>query len=158
MAVSLQGVTCCLSSDGLPTILLQKDQRTLESLPIKAAHAEHRNFILSTWVKSYEGQARRQGIKSFYDRDEPRVAEALWNKCLIVTDETGFTVHAWVCGRKGQLFHVYVTPELRRIRMATRLIEFACGKLESYARPWPYSAHARVNPYLLGEYSGRKEE
>lgn len=149
--MSLKGVSSVLSNDGLPAILLQKDGKTLETLPIVRASPEHRSFILSTWVKSYEATARKNGIKAFYGREEPKVAEALWDKCNVVTDDTGFTVHAWVCGRRGQLFHCYVVPELRRLRVATRLIEFVCGELKEYARPWPYSAHARVNPYLLGE-------
>jgi hypothetical protein len=116
-----------------------------------AAAQEHRSFILSTWVKSYESQARKQGIKEFYRREEPGVAEARWQDCWVVTDSDGFTVHAWVCGYDGVLYHCYVVPELRNVRMASRLIEFACGELREYARPWPYSAHARMNPYLLGK-------
>lgn len=148
-SMSLRGVSATLSSDGTNRILLVKEGQQLESLPIVRAAIEHRSFILSTWVKSYKGQARHLGIGSLYDEYEPAVAESRWMDCLVVTDDTGFTVHAWVCGRDGQLWHVYVVPELRRLRVATRLIEHACGELREYARPWPYSAHARVNPYLL---------
>ena len=130
-----------------------KDGRTLETLLVCRATSEHRNYILGTWVKSYREHARNQGILGFYNEHEPAIAESRWMDCMVVTDDTGFTVHAWVCGHDGQLWHVYVVPELRRMRVATRLIEHACGitGLKEYARPWPYSAHARVNPYLLRE-------
>ena len=128
-----------------------KEGKTLETLPVVTATDEHRSYILSTWVKSYEAQARRQGIREFYSKHEGAVAERLWQDCLVLTDDGGFTVHGWVCGREGgSLYHCYVVPELRRLRIATRLIEMATGGLKEYARPWPYSAHARVNPYLLG--------
>ncbi len=149
--MSLNGVLSSLSNDGSPAILLQKDGQTLETLPIVDAKHTHRSFIISTWLKSYESQARKQGLREFYSRHEPAVAESHWEGCKVLTDDGGFTVHAWVCGTDGKLWHCYVVPELRRLRLATRLIEYACGPLKEYARPWPYSAHAKVNPYLLGE-------
>lgn len=147
--MSLRTISALLSTDGSPAILLTHQGETVESLAIVQAATEHRSFILSTWVKSYESQARRQGIRAEYNKYEPSIAESRWQDCLVVTDSDGFTVHAWVCGCNGQLWHCYVVPELRRLRVASRLIEFACGTLKEYARPWPYSAHARVNPYLL---------
>ena len=147
--MSLKGVSATLSNDGRPRILLTKEGKSLESLPIHRAGCDHRNFILSTWVKSYRSAAKDQGILHLYNEYEPAIAESRWMDCLVVTDDTGFTVHAWVCGHDGQLWHVYVVPELRRLRIATRLIEHACKGLKEYARPWPYSAHARLNPYLL---------
>ncbi len=147
--MSLKNISSLLSTDGSPRILLTHNGETVESLAIVQAAQEHRSFILSTWVKSYESQARRQGLRAEYAKYEPAIAESRWQDSLVVTDPDGYTVHAWVCGRDGQLWHCYVVPELRRIRVATRLIEFACGPLKEYARPWPYSAHARLNPYLL---------
>jgi GNAT superfamily N-acetyltransferase len=155
--MSLKGVSATLSSNGTGRILLVRNGETLESLPIVRAAPEHRNFILSTWLKSYKTYARAQGIGSYYDEYEPAIAESRWQDCFVVTDDTGFTVHAWVCGKNGKLWHVYVIPQLRRLRVATRLIEYACGELKEYARPWPYSAHARVNPYLLRDSDGREE-
>ena len=146
--MSLSGVSSQLSSDG--KIQLCKGETVIQSLLLKPAEKQHRSFILSTWVKSYEGQARRQGIGPFYATHEPAVAESRWQDCTVATDDDGYTVYAWVCGdHTGALWHCYVAPELRRLRIATRLIEHACGSLREYARPWPYSAHARVNPYLL---------
>lgn len=147
--MSLKDVCATLSTDGTPRILLSKGTSLLEQLPIVRPTEAHRSFILSTWVKSYKARAREQGIGNFYDRHEPAIAESRWMDCLVVTDDSGFTVHAWVCGRDGQLWHAYVVPDLRRLRIATRLIEHACGELTEYARPWPYSQHARLNPYLL---------
>lgn len=152
--MSLSGVSAALSDDGMSAILLKKEGVTLETLPIVPATKAHRSFILSTWVKSYRHLARDQGITGFYDEYEPPIAESRWMDCLVVSDDTGFTVHAWVCGRNGQLWHCYVVPELRKLRVATRLIERACGELKEYARPWPYSAHARLNPYLLRTKNG----
>ncbi len=147
--MDLRKISSRLSTDGTPRILLDHQGEEVESLPIVQATADHRSFILSTWVKSYENQARRQGIAQYYAKHEPAIAESRWQDCWVVTDDDGYTVHAWVCGYEGELHHIYVQPNLRKLRMATRLTEFACGELKEYARPWPYSAHARVNPYLL---------
>lgn len=147
--MSLSGILSQLSTGGTPRILLVHQGDEVESLPIVPAAPEHRSFILSTWVKSYENQARKQGIGPQYAKHEPLIAESRWQDCWVVTDDDGYTVHAWVCGYEGCLYHIYVQPKLRRLRIATRLIEFACGALKEYARPWPHSAHARVNPYLL---------
>ena len=150
--MSLKGVSSRLSTDGRPSIQLVKDEKVLETLPILKSSAEHKNFILSTWVKSYEAAARKQGIREFYVSNEPTVAESLWTACSVVSDDSGYTVHAWVCATEGNLYHCYVVPELRKLRLATRLIEYSCPEgLKAYARPWPYQAHARVNPYLLGK-------
>jgi GNAT superfamily N-acetyltransferase len=149
--MSLSGLSSVLSNDGSPAILLMKSGVVLETLPIIAARSEHRSFILSTWVKSYEGLARKLGWGEFYARHEPSVAESLWSSVAVVTDDGGYTVHGWACAIDGGLYHCYVVPELRKLRIATRLIEHTCPNgLKEYARPWPYSAHARVNPYLMG--------
>ncbi len=122
----------------------------IQELLISPAEDKHRSFIISTWLKSYRGTARKHGNQEFYDRHEPGVAESRWRECLVASDEDGFTVYAWVCGSEGRLYHVYVVPELRRLQVSNRMVERACGKLQEYARPWPYQAHARVNPYLIG--------
>ncbi len=126
-----------------------KGGEELETLPVVPAGMGHRSFILGTWINSYKGNARKQDLRDFYSKHEPAIAESRWQDCWVLTDDGDYTVHAWVCGHEGRLWHCYVVPELRRLRIATRLIEFACGELKEYARPWPYSAHARVNPYLL---------
>lgn len=116
---------------------------------ITKAEPQHRNFIISTWLKSYRGQAKRQGIQELYDANEPGVAESRWQDSLVVTDDGGFTVYAWVCGQQGSLWHIYIVPELRLHGLSTALINLVCGALPYLARPWPYRTSLRVNPYLL---------
>jgi len=148
----LKGVLAKLCDDGSgPTLTLNKGDVVLESLRIIPAEAQHRSFILGTWVKSYESMARKQGVpKEVYRAHEPFIAESRWQDCLVLTpDADGFSISAWVCGSEGNLWHVYVVPELRKLRVATRLIEMATGGLKYYARPFPYAQHARTNPYLL---------
>lgn len=136
-------------NDGLPFIQLTSHQgKPLEDLPIAPPQQQHRAFILSTWMKSYEAMARKNGWGQFYKEHEPKIAESRWRDGWVVTDDDGYTVHGWVCGYDGKLWHVYVVPQLRRCRIGTRLIEFATGGLKEYAKPFPYAAHARVNPYL----------
>lgn len=132
-------------------VLETAEGKPVETLRLTLATPDHRNFIIATWFKSYENQARKQGLREAYAEAEPAIAESRWQDCWVLTDDDGYTVYGWVCGDRttGALWHVYVAPELRRLRVATRLIEHACGELRQYARPWPYSAHARVNPYLL---------
>lgn len=150
--MSLRNVSSVLSSDGTqPTLQLVKDDVVLETLRIIHAEQQHRSFIIGTWVKSYESQARKQGVpKDVYAKHEPGIAESRWDDCWVLTaDADGYTVSGWVCGLNGALWHCYVVPELRKLRVATRLIEHATGGLKEYARPWPYAQHARLNPYLL---------
>jgi len=151
--MSLRDVCARLSKDGSPKILLihTPKETVVQELNLVKAEARHRSFIISTWVKSYEAQARKQGIGREYAEAEPAIAESRWEDCIVATDDDGYTVYGWVCGSRngGMLWHAYVIPELRRLRVATRLIEYACGELNYYARPWPFMSHARVNPYLL---------
>lgn len=147
--MSLSGASSSLSTNGSPAILLTKGEHLLETLPLVQAEAQHRNFILSTWVKSYESAARKQGIpRDLYAKYEPEIAESRWQDSWVVTDGEGYTILAWACGGDGKLWHCYVIPSLRRMRIATRIVEFVTGGLKEYAKPWPYSAHARLNPYL----------
>lgn len=150
--MNLKGVSAKLSDSGSEILLIhQQSQETLQTLYLIPANPSHRNFILGTWTRSYRAEARKQGYGAFYDSHESAVAESRWSDCLVATDEDGYTVYGWVCGnRSGQLFHCYVVPELRRIRVASRLIDKACGEVTEYARRWPFNAHARINPYILG--------
>lgn len=156
--MSLKDVCAKLSEPGSPRSLLLThlpSKRVTQELLLVPASEQHKAFIISTWIRSYAGNARRDGYGKLYDKHEPAIAESRWSDCLVATDEDGYTVYAWVCGDlDGSLYHAYVVPELRRIRVATRMIEVACGDLKYYARPWPYSAHARINPYLLCAKNG----
>ena len=131
-------------------LIHQPTGEILQTLQLGYPTQDHRSFIISTWLKSYRSQARKQGIQEFYDKHEPEIAESRWQDCLVLTDEGGFTVYAWVCGQEGSLYHVYVIPELRHIGVCRELSGVACGKDYDLARPWPYRTSRRVNPYLLG--------
>lgn len=121
----------------------------IRHLELGNATADHRSFIISTWLKSYRGLARRQGIQEFYDAHEPAIAESRWHDCTVATDEDGYTVYAWICGTNGSLWHTYVIPELRMYGVSKVLIELVCGAVPDLARPWPYRTRSRINPYLL---------
>lgn len=137
------------------------------TLPVIKAKPEHRNFILGTWVKSYVNTVRKitvgctKGIAHTEDvetylRNEPKVAERLWETSHVVTaPDDEFVIHAWVCGEEGKLWHVYVPPQLRNKGIARALIEYACGTTYDVARPWPFKrglpGQYCYNPYMLGE-------
>lgn len=152
--MSLNSVSAVLSTSGSKTTLSLVHKETAEvvqTLELTKAAPTHRNFILSTWLKSYRPQARKDGIQEYYNTYEPAIAESRWQDCHVLSDESGFTVYAWVCAYPGQLHHVYVIPELRHIGVARRLIEAIAGDGDiTYARPWPGRPKSyRVNPYLL---------
>ncbi len=123
---------------------------------------ETRNFILATWVRSYEAANRRVGIGGFgstlrvksdvYRAGETAVAEALWELSKVVVGQDGYTVHGWICATPGRLYHVYVPPGLRRCGVAKGLIEAYAGKEYMVQKPWPYSTPAghtvTYNPFL----------
>jgi hypothetical protein len=96
--MSLNGASSLLSKSGPPRILLYLGDREIQSFRLSQASEQHRSFILSTWVKSYEGMARKQGIRDAYALHEPGVAEARWADCTVMTDDDGYTVYAWICG------------------------------------------------------------
>lgn len=148
--MSLNDVSAQLSTNGSQKILLvhKPSQTTIQELLLVKALPEHRNFILGTWVKSYRPTARRIGIARFYEAHEPAIAESRWEDCWVATDEDGYTVYAWICAEKGNLYHVYVIPELRHKGVARALQEREA--VVAYARPWPFRGdQLQVNPYLL---------
>lgn len=123
------------------------------ALPILKAQPQHRSFIISTWVKSYAHIARKLLKQAVYNAEEPKLAEALWqHSSVVVSPSDDYTVHAWVCGDIGKLYHCYVIPELRAKGVAKALIEGVCGNVLQYARPWPFPVERsgwQFNPYLL---------
>lgn len=157
--VSLGGQNTSLEIIHRPT------EKVIETLPVLNAGPAHRSYILSTWVRSYTPTIRKLRIgqpgmplldcidQSVYLKEEPRVAESLWQKTHIVSSDDGFTIFAWVCGVPGLLWHCYVTPELRTKGVARALIEHVCGPETEYARPWPLERKPKClkkyNPYLL---------
>ncbi len=150
--MTLKETSARLSTVGTPTsiqLIHKPTGEILQELLLRQATEPQRNFIISTWLKSYRPVARRLGFQTQYDKHEPAIAEGRWQDCTVATDEDGYTAYAWVCGYVGHLYHCYVIPELRGVGVAASLIEAACGANPDYARPWPYRHH-RVNPYLLG--------
>lgn len=136
--------------------LLRPEVKLMETLPIRPAGAQHRSFILATWIQSYMGMARKQMLKKTYETEEPKLAEKLWSKALIITpQDEDFTVHGWVCAVGNTLYQCYVPPELRRLGIAGTLIKAACGTEVTIPRPWPFTDPPRglrftYNPYKLG--------
>ena len=136
------------------------------TLAVRPAEVRHRNFILSTWVKSVMPTLRRleKEFKNFGTSteellmEEVPIAEALWEKSLVVTPEDdSFAVHAWICGEPGKLHYAYVPPELRQKGIFTALTSHLCGPMYEYGRPWPFKrgpSNGRYNPYVLGKGTG----
>ena len=124
--------------------LVSQSGDLLESLPVIPALHDHRNYILSTWIKSYEATARKLcpfglGFNvADYRKGESELAERVWPEAYVITsaDDT-FTVHGWVCGVPGKLYHVYVPPKLRNRGIAKGLVSLACGNTYSVHKPWP---------------------
>lgn len=151
--MSLSNVSAKLSDDSSKLLLIHRESgKVLEELPLKLATPTHRSFILATWVRSYASTARKVLSRTVYNAGEPSLAEAHWDKCLVVTSsDDEYTVHAWVCIKDGGLIHCYVVPELRRKGIARALIRGFCGPNVQYARPWPFDVPKTwtFNPYLL---------
>ncbi len=146
------------------TLLLcsQESDKVLESLPIIQAEDQHRSFILSTWVRSYEPFIRRLQVAGMsikpedYRAGESFKAEQNWqNTKVVVSPDDPYTVHAWVCGRKEEpqphLWYVYVPPHLRLKGVGRGLVEAYCGQEYSVSLPWPTQPRNHVvsyNPWL----------
>jgi hypothetical protein len=148
-------------SNNLLQLLSRQTNHVLETLPIVKANNDHRSFILSTWVRSYETHARRLSIGPANCRIEPqdyrdgesRAAEKHWDKTHVVTGADGFTIHAWICAKEGALWHVYVPPNLRLSGVAKALISSVAGNNYCVSKPMPYqfSGHTvTYNPWLSG--------
>lgn len=124
------------------------------TLPIRWASAEHRSYILATWIRSYMPVLRKWIGKDASPAEEAALAEKLWSKSLVAGPPVdGFPVYAWICGDEGRLDYVYVIPELRNKGVAGALIREMCGPTFEYGRPWPFKkdpAGGSYNPYILG--------
>lgn len=159
-SANLTNFSAVRSKDGskVELWLTRPDQKLMETLSLRPAAQEHRNFIIATWVQSYKSLARKQGINSkVYEAEEPKLAENFWQNCIVLTPDDGdsFTIHGWVCGVHKTLLQCYVPPELRRIGIASCLIEATCGKQVVIPRPWPFQKPPRgfefiYNPYAWG--------
>lgn len=153
-----------LSESGLLEIHRSSDGAVLAELQTVQADERHRNFILSTWVKSAADINRRSrmvgssGIPFRVDgglchSGESEVAEAMWPKSTVLTSgEDAFAVHAWICNDGNSLLHCYVPPPVRRMGIASTLILSLCGKSVDVYKPYPCTAKGvefNWNPYML---------
>lgn len=133
--------------------MVHQSGRVLMTLPVQRAQDKHRNYVISTWVRSYEPVARRVMRSSVYNAGESSVAERMWHKSsVVVSPDDDYTIHAWVCGDPGKLYHCYVIPDLRRKGVVGALIGGVCGPILEYARPWPFPMERggwTWNPYIL---------
>ena len=163
--MSLKDVSAHLSDDGLK-LLLTKESKTLAELDVGYAQDAHRNFIISTWVKSISPDF---GVhRSIHNAMEAELAEVNWDKSLVVTSgDDRFTVHAWMCVRAISpeyvvLLQAYVQPDLRHKGVLKAMIEDLGGETIVYPRQLPnnltWSTTANkwtYNPYLLGKFLRR---
>lgn len=116
----------------------------IEELPVIPAKPEHRSYILSTWVKSYESSVRRLTVAGMriqtdvYRAGESKLAEKYWHiSGVLVSPGDEYTIHGWVCASAGRLWHVYVPPQLRGNGVARELVEQSAGKQYATHKPWP---------------------
>lgn len=141
-------------------LLSVPEGKVLESLPIVRANESHRNFIISTWVRSYEPHIRKLRIgptdvrisTEAYRAGEAKVAERHWDKSFVVTSgDDNFTIHGWICAQEGYLWHVYVPPLIRSHGMAKGLVSAYAGLDYNLHKPWPKqpAGHTcRYNPWM----------
>jgi hypothetical protein len=130
--------------------VLSPNREPIHELRILPASQEHRNYIISTWVRSYLPTVRKltiqgpqPGIRMRFDEtafraSESKRAEGLWVHTSVVSgvDDT-YSVHAWVAAEPGKLYHVYVPPGLRGIGIARALIEATAGTKYTVSKPMP---------------------
>ena len=139
---------------------LYLDDKELGHLNVGLATTEHRNFILSTWVRSYQNVARKFMDKDIYAAEEARVAESFWESTWVATSpDDGYVIHGWACTTSGEtdgvdgLYHAYVPPDLRGHGIATALVEVECRRERPLhvARPGftPFGFKVKLNPYIL---------
>lgn len=138
------------------TLYLPNSEELIEELPIVLARPEHKSFIISTWVRSYEKTARKLSFCGMpMDKDwrigESARAEKWWEKARVVTSKDDpYTIHAWICGSNshgGHLFYVYVPPNLRGNGIAKALVEKYVGQEYSVSLPWPNQPHQHKVTY-----------
>ncbi len=164
-------------SDGSSTFLrliAKGTDKVLQELPIINARAEHRNYIISTWVRSFETMARRMVSScgaslvhldpESFRAGESRLAESHWTDSkVIVSPEDGYTIHGWfaigpsssdsndVPCNNGILRHCYVPPDLRNHGICRVVVEHFLGKTYKVSKPWPSTPKGHYvvwNPYV----------
>lgn len=138
---------------GTEQVGIHSNGTIVEHLNVIPATQDHRSFILSTWIRSYEPYIRRLIVAGMsvrgedYRNGESRAAERHWESSRVVTGDDGYTVHGWVCGHPGTLFHVYVAPQLRGGGLGKGLVEVVSGKDYVVTKPWPKVPHGHTVHY-----------
>lgn len=148
--------------ENLPQLSSDGSKMTLsgEVLNLIPADDRHRAFIISTWTKSYQSELRKLGFWEFRDR-ETVVAEKLWNRARVLTDDEGFVVYGYVVPALGGLEYVYVVPDLRKMGVGQTLSQVPGYHPVGYNnRPvsasQPSWLKARIfNPYNFGDVHGK---
>jgi hypothetical protein len=145
-----------VSQNGLKLLSKATDE-VLSELPVIPATEQHRAFILATWVRSYESSARKLQLagmripQDVYRLGESQLSESKWALCrVVVSKDDEYTIHGWVCGEPGRLWHVYVPPNLRGSGVAKGLVESVCGKEYVVHKPWPSTPRSHTvswSPY-----------
>jgi GNAT superfamily N-acetyltransferase len=158
--VTLSNMCAKLSETTLE--LRTSEGKLVQALTMRPAMGQDRNFILGTWMRSYP--APTLGAPAAVVRaGEAALSEQLWSLSSVLVAEDDYTILGWACGRPGELYAVYVVPELRGIGVGRELIGSfrEPGRPLDLLRPWPGRplANSRYNPYCLYmRDSGRKEE
>ncbi len=140
--------------------LVDAGGKVLANLKVVHAKPEHRNFILSTWLKSYEKQARNNHWSGLlmkaetFRSGEAKVAEKYWTGTrVVVSDDDQYTIHGWVCFIGDTLLHCYVPPALRESGLSMELVHAFLGTAYQTTKPMPgiVASTDRVtfNPYVL---------
>lgn len=108
------------------------------------------NFILSTWLKSYYEELKRNGNKGviypkddvFFQGHQNRIKEALKRStCLIcTTQEDESQICGWIVFEPETIHFCYVKNPLRRFGVAKKLLSHASAR--------SYSHHTKYSRYL----------
>jgi GNAT superfamily N-acetyltransferase len=88
-----------------------------------------------------------------YRDGEARIAERHWEKTLcVVSGSDNYAIHAWVCGEPGKLWHVYVSPGLRRAGVASELVQSVSGTSAQVHKPLQFGLLGVLlfwNPWMV---------
>lgn len=107
------------------------------------------NFVLSTWLKSYYEEQKRNGSKGviypkddvFFQGHQAKIKEILKTaECSIATaPDDDSQILGWACFEKGIVHYIYVKQVFRKLGVAKRLMP---------AQVNSYSHHTRYSRYL----------